>query len=170
MIRALAALVLLAACDAAPPPPPRPSAETFPTVARPVAAIVSSQFSDEDSREQLGEAVEVMDLAGIVEGDTVADIGAGRGYYTGRLARRVGAKGFVYGEDIFQKTVSDLRRRMASEGHGNVRIVLGTPGDPKLPAGVLDHALLIHMYHEIENPYELLWNLWYPLIDRKAHV
>lgn len=154
-----AALLLLAACDAAPPAPRKPSADTFPTVERPVADIVSSQFSDETSRERVGEAIEVMDLAGIDPGETVADIGAGRGYYTGKLAERVGATGFVYGEDIFQATVTDLRKRMAAEGHANVRIVLGTPGDPKLPPTVLDHALLIHMYHEIENPYELLWNL-----------
>jgi predicted methyltransferase len=158
-MRLLTILLLLAACDAQPQRPRGPSEDTFPTVERPVADIVSSQFSDEESRERVGEAAEVMDLVGIAPGETVADIGAGRGYYTGRLAERVGPTGFVYGEDIFQATVTDLRQRMAAEGHANVKVVLGTPGDPKLPPQSLDHALLIHMYHEIENPYELLWNL-----------
>jgi ubiquinone/menaquinone biosynthesis C-methylase UbiE len=153
------ALLLLAACDGPPQAPRRPSANTFPTVERPVAEIVSAQFSDEESRERVGEAAEVMDLVGVAAGETVADIGAGRGYYSGRLAERVRPDGFVYAEDIFQRTVTDLRRRLAAEGHTNVKVVLGTPGDPKLPPRSLDHALMIHMYHEIENPYELLWNL-----------
>lgn len=158
-MRIVAALLLLAACDAHAPGPKRPDENSFPSVERPVSDIVSSQYSDEASRELAGEAVTVMDAMGIGPGDTVADIGAGRGYYTWNLAARVGPTGLVYGEDIFQATVGALRKRMAEAGKTNVKVVLGTPGDPKLPPASLDHALLIHMYHEIENPYELLWNL-----------
>jgi SAM-dependent methyltransferase len=155
----LSSLVLLAACKAPPPPPPPPGEDSFPSVERPVAEIVSAQFSDEESREQAGEARRVMDLMGIAPGSAVADIGAGRGYYTVNLSRRVGEGGRVYAEDIFENTVNDLRGRVHAEGFNNVSVVLGTPGDPKLPPQSLDRALLVHMYHEIENPYELLWNL-----------
>ncbi len=155
----LCSLVLLASCKAPPEPPPPPGEDSFPSVERPVAEIVSAQFSDEESREQAGEARRVMDLMGIAPGSTVADIGAGRGYYTVNLSRRVGEAGRVYAEDIFENTVNDLSGRVKAAGYGNVSIVLGTPGDPKLPPQSLDRALLVHMYHEIENPYELLWNL-----------
>ena len=155
----LSSLVLLAACKAPPAPPSPPGEDSFPSVERPVAEIVSAQFSDEESREQAGEARRVMDLMGIAPGSIVADIGAGRGYYTVNLSRRVGDKGRVYAEDIFDNTVNDLRGRVHAAGFANVSVVLGTPGDPKLPATSLDRVLLVHMYHEIENPYELLWNL-----------
>ncbi|MBB4632167.1 class I SAM-dependent methyltransferase [Sphingosinicella soli] len=151
--------IVLAACNAPPAPPPPPGEDSFPSVERPVAEIVSAQFSDEESREQAGEARRVMDLMGIAAGATVADIGAGRGYYTVNLSRRVGADGRIYAEDIFANTVNDLRGRVHAEGFSNVSVVLGTPGNPKLPPQSLDRALLVHMYHEIENPYELLWNL-----------
>lgn len=157
MIRSFAIFLLLGACEAKAPGRMGPSENTFPSVERPVADIVSSQFSDEESRERVGEAAEVMDFMGVRNGDSVADIGAGRGYYTGKLAERVGREGRVYGEDIFQKTITALRKRMANSD--NVKIVLGTPDDPKLPPASIDHALLVHMYHEIENPYALLWNL-----------
>lgn len=155
----LLSLVLLAACKAPPAPPPPPGEDSFPSVERPVAEIVSSQFSDEESRERAGEAKRVMDLMAIAPGAAVADIGAGRGYYTVNLSPRVGDEGRVYAEDIFAETVADLRGRVHAEGFTNVTVVLGTPGDPKLPAQSLDRALLVHMYHEVENPYELLWNL-----------
>lgn len=155
----LLCFLALLACKAPPPPPPPPGEDSFPSVERPVAEIVSAQFSDEESREQAGEARRVMDLMSIAPGLIVADIGAGRGYYTVNLSRRVGDKGRIYAEDIFDNTVNDLRGRVHAAGFGNVSVVLGTPGDPKLPPQSLDRALLVHMYHEIENPYELLWNL-----------
>ncbi len=154
----LSLIAVLAACKAPPPPEP-PGEDSFPSVERPVAETVSSQFSDEESRERVGEARRVMDLMGIGEGAAVADIGAGHGYYTVNLSRRVGDGGQVFAEDIFADTITDLRARVEAEGFGNVTVVLGTPGDPKLPPESLDRALLVHMYHEIENPYELLWNL-----------
>lgn len=155
----LLSFALLAACKAPPAPPEPPGEDSFPSVERPVAEIVSAQFSDEESRERAGEARRVMDLMGIAPGSVVADIGAGRGYYTVNLSRRVGDAGRIYAEDIFENTVNDLRGRVHAEGFSNVSVVLGTPDDPKLPPASLDRALLVHMYHEIENPYELLWNL-----------
>lgn len=154
-----AILLLLAACDASPPAPKRPPENSFPSVERPVADIVSAQFSDEESRERVGEAAEVMDLLGVRPGETIADIGAGRGYYTVNLSQRVGPAGRVIAEDIFEDTVDRLKGRIHAEGLSNITVVLGAPDDAKLPRASLDHALLVHMYHEIENPYALLWHL-----------
>ena len=76
-----------------------------------------------------------------------------------RLAEAVGPAGTVYAQDIFPDVVEDLEIRASANGFGNVDAVLGTPADPSLPPNSLDHAIMIHMYHEIENPYALLWHL-----------
>ena len=158
----LLAALGLAACDsraAAPPPAEGAPASAFPKPNRPVAGIVSDQFSNEDERDRLREAERVMDLLGIKPGMTIADIGAGNGYYTVRLAKRVGSAGRVYAEDIVPAYVDRLRGRIEAEGHDNVIVTLGTPVDPRLPMGEADLALLVHMYHEIEQPYGLIWHL-----------
>ena len=145
-MRRLAVLVLVIAS----------TASAFPAPDRPVAHIVSPQWSDEASRDRSGEAARVIKLLGIDGGDVVADIGAGSGYYTMRVAPKVGPKGLVVAEDIVPKYLDRLKSRVRRAGLKNVRFVLGTPSDPRLPAGKIDTALLIHMYHEIEEPYALL--------------
>lgn len=141
------------------PPPPGLAAERFPKPERPVAGIVSDQWSSEDSRERAGEAARVMDLLGVRPGMTVADIGAGAGYYTIRLSRRVGASGHVIAQDVEPRYLERLRRRVARDALGNVALVLGEPHDPRLPPRSLDLALMVHMYHEIAQPFGLLANL-----------
>ncbi len=90
----------------------------------------------------------------------MADIGAGSGYYTVRLARRVEPKGHVFAEDVVPEYLERLARRVAGEGLNSlVTLVHGDPHDPRLPPGSLDLALLVHMYHEVQQPYGLLWNL-----------
>jgi SAM-dependent methyltransferase len=86
----------------------------------------------------------------------VADIGAGDGYYTVRLARR-GA--VVWAEDVKAEYLDRLRARLARERIAGVTVVHGTSGDPKLPAASVDLAILAHVYHEVENPYELFYRL-----------
>lgn len=135
------------------------SPAAFPPPARPVAGIVTDVWSDEASRDDAGEAVQVMALAGVRPGLSVADIGAGSGYYTVRLAPRVGAAGRVYAEDIVPEYLAGLTRRVRAARLDNVVIVEGTPDDPRLPPAAIDLALLVHMYHEIEQPYALLWHL-----------
>lgn len=158
---AVVALVLLAACDAGPailkrhPREPGP----FPAPDRPVADIVSSRWSTEEARDRLSEADRVMDRAGIAQGMTVADIGAGEGYYTIRLASRVGRKGRVLAQDIVPAVRDALARRVARERLDNVSVRLGGPADPKLPPASFDRVLMVHMYHEIAQPYEFLWRL-----------
>ena len=158
------ALAVSACSAAAPDPasaqaPPGLAAERFPKPERPVAGIVSDQWSSEDSRERAGEAAKVTELLGVRPGMTVADIGAGAGYYVGRLSRRVGPEGRVIAQDVERKYLDRLRQRVARERLGNVSLVLGEPHDPRLPPRSVDLALLVHMYHEIAQPFGLLANL-----------
>jgi len=111
----------------------------FPAPDRPVAAIISPVFSDEATRDRHGEA--------------------GTGYYTVRAARRLGAGATVYAEDIKPEYLGELRERLEREKIGTVKLILGRPGDPMLPRSSIDVAILSHVYHEIENPFELLYRL-----------
>lgn len=153
--RAPAALLLfgLAACRV------EPATNSFPKAGRDVAPIVGQSFSTEDARDRLGEAEEVMRLAEVAAGMSVADIGAGEGYYTVRLAPIVGRRGRVLAEDIVSETRDRLAERVQRENLNNVAVKLGTPEDPMLPAGSFDRIFMVHMYHEVTEPYEFLWNL-----------
>lgn len=158
---ALSCAMLLAACSGttAPRPDNEVSSAEFPAAHRPVSPIVSSRWSTEEARDRLNEADRVMDLAGIEPGMTVADIGAGEGYYTIRLAERVGPKGRVLAQDVVAAVRNTLADRVYRERLDNVSVKLGAPADPKLPPGSFDRVLMVHMYHEIEAPYEFLWRL-----------
>ncbi len=147
--------LLLAACNNG---GAAPKTGQFPAAARPVATIVSARWSDEDSRDNANEANEVMDRAGVKPGMTVADIGAGEGYYTIRLAARVGEKGRVVAQDIVPDVRDALAERVTRERLDNVFVKLGTPDVPGLPAG-FDRVFLVHMYHEVASPYAFLWHL-----------
>lgn len=149
----VAALGLLAACRA------QPSEPQFPKAHREIAPIVGDTFSTEDARDRLGEAEEVMSLAGVSPGMSVADVGAGEGYYTVRLARAVGRKGRVLGEDIQSDVRDALSERVQRERLDNVAVKLGTPDNPMLPSQSFDRIFLVHMYHEVESPYAFLWHL-----------
>jgi SAM-dependent methyltransferase len=150
---ALAAVVALGGCRAEPKEP------QFPKAHRSVAPIVGDTFSTEDARDRLGEAEEVMELAGVKVGMWVADVGAGGGYYTVRLARIVGPKGRVLAEDIVPETRDRLSERVQRENLDNVAVKLGTADDPTLPHASFDRVFLVHMYHEVESPYAFLWHL-----------
>ena len=93
----------------------------------------------------------IMDALGIADGAIVADLGAGGGWFTTRLARRVGPNGLVYAEDIQPQMIEAIARRAQREGLPNVRTVLGTANDPRLPAG-LDAVLIVDTYHEMSTP------------------
>ncbi|HEY1606060.1 MAG TPA: methyltransferase domain-containing protein [Allosphingosinicella sp.] len=144
---------MLAACRKAPPPDP------FPLPDRPVAPIVSARYSNEEERDRYKEASTVMKLGDVEPGMTVADIGAGEGYYTVRLSPLVGKKGRVLAEDIVPQTRDNLARRVQRENLENVAVKLGTPNDPMLPDNSFDRVFMIHMYHEIQRPSEVLWHL-----------
>jgi ubiquinone/menaquinone biosynthesis C-methylase UbiE len=150
---AWAAFLVLAACRA------QPSEPQFPAAHRDVAPTVSDTFSTEDARDRLGEAEQVMDLAGIKAGMSVADVGAGEGYYTVRLARVVGTKGRVLAEDIIPEVRDQLSDRVQRERLDNVAVKLGTADNPMLPPASFDRLFLVHMYHEVQSPYAFLWHL-----------
>ncbi len=153
----IALALLLAACNTHAAQSPKTS--EFPAAARPVASIVSPRWSDEVTRDKAGEATEVMNRAGIKPGMTVADIGAGEGYYTIRLAARIGMKGRVLAQDIVPEVRDKLADRVTRERLDNVSVKLGTPDDPELPEHSFDRVFMIHMYHEIASPYAFLWHL-----------
>lgn len=131
----------------------------YPAVDRPVSRIVAPSWRAEDDRDDAGEFAAVAKVLDLRRGQSVADIGAGSGYYVARLSPLVGPTGVVYAEDIIPRYLEQLRRRVADEGYANVRVIEGTPDNPLLPADAVDVALMIHMYHEIESPYPLLARL-----------
>lgn len=157
---AVLATLLLGACQQ-PVDDKRPeTSRAFPTADRPVSGVVSNAFSNEQERDRLGEADMVMGLAGIGPGMSVADIGAGEGYYTVRLAERVGTSGRVLAQDIDGDALRRLGSRVEHDRLDNVSIKPGGVDDPRLPERSFDRVLMIHMYHEVTEPYAFLWRMW----------
>ncbi len=101
----------------------------------------------------------VMDTLNIHPGSTVADIGAGSGWFTVRAARRVGDRGRVYAVDINAEAIKYIEDRVQKSGIHNVHTVLSTPDNPKLPPASVDSVLILKTYHEIAEPIRLLENL-----------
>lgn len=154
------ALLAVAGCERVDPDADRPAtSHEFPRAHRPVAELSGNSVGTELRRDELGEAQLVMDLADIAEGTTVADIGAGEGYYTVRLAERVGRGGRVLAQDIDRDVLRRLGTRVERERLDNVSISLGQVDDPRLPKDSFDRVFMIHMYHEISEPYSFLWRL-----------
>jgi SAM-dependent methyltransferase len=167
---ALLVLIALAGCNAEPAQENRAeSAVGFPRADRPVSGATENSFPSEDARDSLGEAQKIMDRADIDEGMTVADIGAGEGYYTVRLSERVGPDGRVLAQDIDREALERLGRRVERERLDNVSIKLGSGDDPQLPGDSFDRIFLVHMYHEVEEPYAFLWRLW-PALARDGQI
>ena len=158
LVTCLACAILCACKPAADADRPETSRD-FPEAYRPVSELAGTAFSTEEQRDDRNEANTVMDLANISQGMTVADIGAGEGYYTVRLAERVGADGRVLAEDIDAEARDRLAQRVLRERLDNVSVRLGTPDDPKLPENSFDRIFMVHMYHEVEEPYAFLWRL-----------
>ncbi|MBB5342140.1 SAM-dependent methyltransferase [Edaphobacter lichenicola] len=107
------------------------------------------EYPDRDKKLQIDR---VMDLLGIVAGKNVADIGAGSGWFTVRASRRVGPTGAVIAEDINPLAIEYIGKRALKEDLSNVRTVLGSPDDPRLPSGSVDAVLMLKVYHEIAHP------------------
>jgi ubiquinone/menaquinone biosynthesis C-methylase UbiE len=99
---------------------------------------------------------EALDAIGISKGAAVADIGAGVGYFTWRLAARVGPAGKVYAVDVQPGMLQQLRQNMAERKLTNYEAVLGAEDDPRLPAAGIDLALLVDVYHEFSQPRKML--------------
>ena len=120
----------------------------------PAASVVPFKISDatlryEADRDTWNRPAEVIGALALSAGGTVADVGAGAGYFTLKLSRTVGPSGTVYAIDINPTTVSDLRARVAAERLANVTVSLGRVDDPGLPDGALDAVLISDAYHEM---------------------
>lgn len=164
------AVLALAGCKPVQDDSNRPeTALEFPLPDRPVSDLGSNQFSTETARDAAGEAETVMDLAEIEPGTTVADLGAGEGYYTVRLAKRVGEEGRVLAQDIDEGALERLGNRVEKERLDNVSIKLGAGDDPRLPENSFDRIFLIHMYHEVQEPYAFLHRMW-PALNEGGQV
>lgn len=108
---------------------------------------------DRDATEQ---PEKVLDALSIREGSTVADVGAGVGYFTWRLAKRVGPKGKVIAVEVQQKMLDLMAENLRRRNINNVEMVLGGMKDPRLPEGAVDLALLVDVYHEFSEPEEMI--------------
>lgn len=102
---------------------------------------------------------QIMDALGIGDGSVVADLGAGGGWFTVRLAKRVGPNGIVYAEDIQPQMIEAIQRRVQREGLRNVETVLGAADHPSLPRERLDAALMVETFYEVEDRLSLLTNV-----------
>jgi len=101
----------------------------------------------------------IMDALGIGDGSVVADLGAGGGWFTVRLAKRVGPNGVVFAEDIQPQMIEAIQRRVQREGLRNVSTVLGAADHPSLPRERLDAALMVETFYEVEDRHSLLTNV-----------
>jgi ubiquinone/menaquinone biosynthesis C-methylase UbiE len=133
--------------------------ETHPVTGRQIAPVMGMGGADwlvRPERESEESPDAALDAIGIRKSATVADIGAGAGYFTWRMAERVGPEGTVYGEDIQPAMLDLLKKNIAERGLHNVKTVLGRVDDPRLPAGKIDLVLLVDVYHEFSQPQKML--------------
>ena len=122
----------------------------------PVMGAAGAGWLERPEREAEEAPEEALDAIGVTKGMVAADVGAGTGYFTLRIARRVGPEGRVYGVDIQPEMLEKLHANAAREKLTNIETVLGGEADPKLPAGKLDLVMMVDVYHELSRPQEML--------------
>jgi precorrin-6B methylase 2 len=120
-----------------------------------VMGHLGAGWLERPEREKEEQPAKLLEALALKSGDVVADIGAGSGFHTFRMAPRVGPKGKVLAVDIQKEMLDLIRERMKETKVTNVEPVLGTETDPKLPAGGVDLILLVDVYHEFAQPYEM---------------
>lgn len=145
-----ASLPIFAQTPATAPPPSHPTSTPY---------TGDLSIFEDPARDQKLQVQRVMHTLKLHPGSVVADIGAGGGWFSVRAARRVSPGGTVYAEDINPHAVDTIRARAAKEKLADIATVLGTPDDPKLPAGSLDAAVMLRVYHEVAHPPVLLSHL-----------
>ena len=101
----------------------------------------------------------LIEMLKLKEGHVVADIGVGTGYIARRISPKIGKTGTIYGVEIQQEMLDILDEKMAAEGITNIKGVLGTITDPKLPPNSVDLAIMVDVYHEFSHPYEMMQNI-----------
>lgn len=130
-----------------------------------VMGVGGADWLEREEREREESPSKAIELLDLKPGMVVADIGAGVGYYTIRMAKKVGPTGKVYASDIQPEMLALLRKRLADAKVGNVEMVLGTETDPKLPLNTLDLAIMVDVYHELAQPQRMLRKLRQTLKD-----
>ena len=125
----------------------------------PVMGVGGAGWLERPEREDEEAPSKALDALQLKPGMTVADIGAGSGYYSSRMAKRVGPTGRVYATDIQPGMIALLERRIKSEGLTNVTTVLGGLDDPRLPPSSIDLAIMVDVYHELQEPQVFLQRL-----------
>jgi ubiquinone/menaquinone biosynthesis C-methylase UbiE len=133
---------------------------THPLTGRRIAGLATdADWLERAERQQEEDPDRALDLIGITEGLVVADVGAGSGYITVRLARRVGPAGKVYANDLQPAMVARLRERVQRDRLTNVEPVQGSETDANLPAGATDLIIMVDVYHEMRQPQVMLQSL-----------
>lgn len=125
----------------------------------PVMGAGGAGWLDRSEREREEQPERALDLIAVQPGMTVADVGAGTGYMTLRIAKRVGVDGKVYANEIQPEMLERLNANAQRAGITNIETVLGSEGDAKLPAGKMDLVILVDVYHEFSRPQEMLQSL-----------
>lgn len=125
----------------------------------PTMGIGGADWLERNERELEEQPEIALNAIGIRKGMTVADVGAGVGYFTTRLAKRVGPSGKVYATDIQPEMLARLQDRLDADGIKNVETLLGTQVDPRLPEGQFDVILMVDVYHELAQPQRMLYHL-----------
>jgi predicted methyltransferase len=121
-----------------------------------VMGFEGAAWLEREGREELEKPEVVLQAMGLRKGMTVAEIGAGTGFFSRRIAKAVGPRGKVYAQDIQPEMLELLKGYAAKEGITNIIPVLGTETDPKLPVGKIDRVLLVDVYHEFQKPEPML--------------
>lgn len=152
---ALLLFLLALACNG-PQPLPRTDAAAPARVPAPVMSAHGADWLERPEREREERPDLVLEAMQLRDGDVVAEIGAGSGYFARRVARAVGPRGIVYANDIQPEMLDLVRTYAAREGLTNIRPILGTETDPKLPPGSVDWILLVDVYHEFQQPRPML--------------
>ena len=113
----------------------------------------------QDVRDRYHQPDKVMDTVGVEEGMTIGEVGAGRGYFTFHLSRRVGNSGKIYANDIDRGALSSIRRKCEEDGIVNIATIVGEVEDPLFPDAELDMVFIVNAFHDLARPVQLLNNL-----------
>ena len=120
-----------------------------------VMGHLAADWLERPEREREERPTKLLEALKIKPGEVIADIGAGSGYFTFRLAERTGPKGKVLAVDIQPEMLAIIRQRMKERNVTNIELIQGTESDPKLPAAAVDLILLVDVYHEFSHPWEM---------------
>jgi ubiquinone/menaquinone biosynthesis C-methylase UbiE len=156
--RQLSFILILVVCAVLPAPAETPRQYKGRTIA-PIMGAAAADWLDREDREKYEQPEKVLDALQISPGMTIADIGAGVGYFSLRIARRVGHAGRVLAVEVQPEMLKLLKKNSDRDKAFNIDLILGTETDPQLPTATVDLALMVDVYHELQYPEEMMSNL-----------